>query len=92
MCNKFVYKHSETKEFLFQKFTDFRANNSRILKIKNAKFSWYYFYKNTNIYEDFQISISVLLLKNTGATLFRDVLLSFLLTVNMFTTTISTLI
>ena len=27
--------------------------------IKNAKFSGYYFYMNTNIYGDFQICISV---------------------------------
>ena len=34
-------------------------NNSRILRIKNAKFSGCYFYMNTNIYGDFQICISV---------------------------------
>ena len=36
-----------------------RANNLRILRIKNAKFSGYYFYKNTTIQGDFQIYISV---------------------------------
>ena len=36
-----------------------RVNNSRILKIKNAKFSCYYFYMNTGIQRDFQICISV---------------------------------
>ena len=36
-----------------------RVNNSRILKIKNAKFSGHYFYMNLNIYGDFQICISV---------------------------------
>ena len=36
-----------------------RANNSRILRIKNAKFSGYCFYMNTNIQRDFQICISV---------------------------------
>ena len=36
-----------------------RASNSRILKIKNAKYSGYCFYMNTNIYRDFQICISV---------------------------------
>ena len=36
-----------------------RANNSRILKIKNAKFSGYWFYMNTNIKGDFEICISV---------------------------------
>ena len=30
-----------------------RVNNSRILWIKNAKFSGYYFYLSTNIQEDF---------------------------------------
>ena len=34
-------------------------NNSRILTIKNAKFSGYYFYTNSNIRGDFQICISV---------------------------------
>ena len=33
--------------------------NSRIPRIKNAEFSGYYFYVNTNIYGDFQICISV---------------------------------
>ena len=36
-----------------------RVNNSRILTIKNAKFSGYYFYMNFNIWEDFQICISI---------------------------------
>ena len=36
-----------------------RANNSRILRIKNAKFSVYCYYINTNILGDFQICISV---------------------------------
>ena len=35
-----------------------RANNSRILGTKNAKFSGYCFYMNTNIYCDFEICIS----------------------------------
>ena len=34
-------------------------NNSRIFTIKNAKFSGYYFYMNFNIWEDFQICISI---------------------------------
>ena len=34
-------------------------NNSRILKIKNAKFSGHYFYMNLNIWADFQFCISV---------------------------------
>ena len=36
-----------------------RVNNSRILTVKNAKFSGYYFYINSNIWWDFQICISV---------------------------------
>ena len=36
-----------------------RANKTRILMMKNAKFSRYYFYLNTNLYGDFQIRISV---------------------------------
>ena len=36
-----------------------RVNNSRILIIKNAKPSGYYFYMNLNIWGDFQICISV---------------------------------
>ena len=34
-------------------------NNLRILRTKNAKFSEYYFYFNTNTWGDFQICISV---------------------------------
>ena len=34
-------------------------NNSRILLIKNAKFSRFCFYMNTKIQRDFQICISV---------------------------------
>ena len=34
-------------------------NNSRVLTIKNAKFSGYYFYMNFNTWEDFQICISI---------------------------------
>ena len=44
---------------LFKKFTTSRANNSRILRIKNAEFSGYCFYINMNIKGDFQICISV---------------------------------
>ena len=36
-----------------------RVYNSRIYRIKNAKFSGYYFYMNTNIEGDFWICISV---------------------------------
>ena len=34
------------------------ANNSRILRVENVKFSGYCFYISTNIYGDFQICIS----------------------------------
>ena len=45
---------------LFKKFTNFmRANISRILWIKNAKFAGYCFYMNTTKYGEFQICISV---------------------------------
>ena len=36
-----------------------RVNNSRIPRNKNAKFSEYYFYLSTIVYEYFQIFISV---------------------------------
>ena len=44
---------------LFNKFTNFMKNNSRILKIKNVKFSGYCFYMDTCIERDFKICISV---------------------------------
>ena len=40
-------------------------NNSRILTIKNVKFSEYYFYKNLNTLGDFQICITVALSKKS---------------------------
>ena len=40
-----------------------RANNPTVLRIKNEKFLGYCFYMNTNIYWDFQICISVPLIK-----------------------------
>ena len=43
-----------------------RVNSSRILTIKNAKFSEYYFYMNLNILGDFQFCISVKYKKNTN--------------------------
>ena len=51
ICWKFAY-------FLRNLQTS-RANNSRILSIKNAKFSGYCFYMSTNIYGNFEICISV---------------------------------
>ena len=44
--------------YFLRKIQTLRANNSRILKIKNAKFSGY-FYMNKNIWRDFQICISI---------------------------------
>ena len=52
---KFVYKHLQTVEyvkklaFFLRNLQTSWANNSRILRIKNAKFSGYCFYMNTNI-------------------------------------------
>ena len=43
----------------FQKIQILRVNNSKILRIKNAKLSEYYFHMNLNIWGDFQICISV---------------------------------
>ena len=45
--------------YFLRKIQTLRVNNSRILTIKNAKFSGYYFYMNLNIQGDFQICISV---------------------------------
>ena len=45
-----------------------RVYNSRIPRIKNAKFSGYYFYMNTNIQEDFQICTNVPLMDNVFIT------------------------
>ena len=44
---------------LFKKFTNLCINNSRTLRIRNAKFAGFYCYMNTNIKVDFQICISV---------------------------------
>ena len=56
VCEKFVYKHSETIEYVKNEPTFYenlqisRVNNSGTLRIKGAKFSGYCFYMNTNIY------------------------------------------
>ena len=64
----FVYKHAKmvdhVKKFKKKKKKILRVNNSRILTIKNAKFSEYYFYMNLNILGDFQFCISVPLTGN----------------------------
>ena len=49
--------------YFLRKIQTSRANNSRILMIKNAKFSGYNFIRNTNISWDFQICISVPLME-----------------------------
>ena len=65
ICEKFVYEHSKIIEYnkklayFLRHLQISRANNLRILRIKNAKFPGYCFYTNTNIYGDFQICISV---------------------------------
>ena len=65
ICDSFVCKHSETIEYVNNKSTFYkifqtsRANNSRILRIKNTKLSGYCLYKNSNIQGDFQINASV---------------------------------
>ena len=65
----FLYKHAETIEYVknqptfYEKTQTLRVNNSRILTIKNAKFSGYYVYINLYIWEDFQICIRVPLRK-----------------------------
>ena len=56
---------------LFKKFTIFTGNNSIILRIKNAIFSEYCFYMNTNMQEDFQICISLYLILVIQLFLFR---------------------
>ena len=64
----FVYKHAKmvdhVKKLKKKKKKKLRVNNSRILTIKNAKFSEYYFYMNLNILGDFQFCISVPLTGN----------------------------
>ena len=45
-----------------------QVDNLRILMIKSGKLSGYYFYMNQNMYGDFQICISVPLIKFVGAT------------------------
>ena len=51
ICWKLVY--------FLRNLQTLRANNSRILRIKNAKFSRYCFYMNTNIKGDFRIYFTV---------------------------------
>ena len=56
-----------------------QENNSRILRMKDAKFSGHCcFYRNTNIYRDFQICISVPLNKKIWFWVARTLLAYFL--------------
>ena len=48
----------------FRKIQTLQVNNSRTLTIKNVKSSRYYLHMNSNIWEDFQICISVPLNQN----------------------------
>ena len=50
--------------YFLRKTQTSRVNNSRILRIKNAKFSGYCLYINPNILWNFQICISVPLRRN----------------------------
>ena len=53
--NRIYYKVA----YFLRKTQTSRASNSRILRIRNAKFSGYCFYMNPNILGDFRICISV---------------------------------
>ena len=54
ICEKFVYKHSETTGYLLVYFLKnsrtSRINISSIFRINNAKYAGYCFYMNTDIY------------------------------------------
>ena len=65
----FVYKLTETIEYvkkqpILREIQTSRVNNSRIPKIRNAKFPGYCFSKNSNIQRNFQIYISAPLKKS----------------------------
>ena len=55
-------EHVKTREFL-RKIQTLRVNNSRNLRIKNAKFSGYCFYINSNIHWNSLICITVPLIQ-----------------------------
>ena len=50
---KVAYFFKKTHTSIIREF-----NNLRVLRITSAKFSEYYFYMSTNIYGDFQASVS----------------------------------
>ena len=54
-----TFRSKRMLAYFFRNLQTSRTNNSRILRITNAKFSGYCFYMNTNIYRDFQICIWV---------------------------------
>ena len=59
-----IYRNNRIRSkvaYFLRKIQTLRVNNSRILTIKNAKFSGHYFCMNLNIWGDFQICISVTL-------------------------------
>ena len=66
ICGTFCLKTFRNKiclwiyyAYIFRNLQTSRANNSTILRIKNARFSGFCFHMNTNILGDFQICISV---------------------------------
>ena len=61
MKNLSIHSSSYKKivAYFLRKIQTLRANNWRIRRIHNAKFSVYYFYINRNKYRDFQICVSV---------------------------------
>ena len=70
-CHPLRYAHVRYAKYLFtniqkqqnmlksSKVQTLRVNNSKILRIQNAKFSGYCFYMNTKKWRDFQICTSV---------------------------------
>ena len=59
-----TYRNNRIREkvaYFLRKIQTLLVNNSKILRTKKTKFSGYYFNLKTNIWEDFQICISVLL-------------------------------
>ena len=56
---------------LLRKIQTLRENNSRILRIRNAKFSAYHFNINTNTWKDFRICIGVPLRLHSSICLLR---------------------
>ena len=56
--NMFHFLKIQTTKYFLRKIKSLRVNNSRILKIQNAKILGHYFYMNTNIWRNFPICIS----------------------------------